>query len=709
MFVAPTLHRHASVCQPVIHSPDMATVIPRSLLLLPAIAAAAVAQTVPNIKDAVSCPNTPDGSQPYRVSTNTAGDLRRVVINAPDAVCNDGTPPYIYVRAARPGAMEPDGPAANRWLIHFNGGSHCSDFEECATRWCGIGQWEGTLMTTRFEGPTRRLDGLLGRNPLNRVSERNVVQIKYCSSDQYQGRRSNAVLRSATDPARAFSLHFRGATIVDAVIAALEQGVEGLPRLTDATDVLLSGDSAGSAGAKTQLDRIAARLRGRNPNVRVRGQFEAGFGLDLNGKQGAPAGDPRDPLYASKTEQYNRVQRDLYNAQLDDSCLAAHPGSPYLCSDTGYLTLNHLTTPFFQISDIQDPLALNGFLDSGLTGTPASFAQASHDQHTALTNIRNTAVERSAISAAPGVVARNCEVHVTYGNDDGFLGRRIRSGPNAIAYSYHDLLWNWLHGISPGTLLAPRPADTPVNPPADSICGARAPNAPASGTVATGSSASYAFGSPVAPSSIVATFGENLTQSTVTATSSPWPTTLGGLQVSVTDARGTSRFAPLYYVSPTQLLYLIPAGTAPGSAQIAIGSQRSTVEVAETAPGIYSASQTGKGVAAATYIRVNARGERTEGYLFDPNTRQATAIAVAPGDQIYLLLYGTGMRNGPATATVGDVAVPVSGPVAQGQYEGLDQINLGPLPLRVGLGRREIVIRQGEAISNITNVTFRTQ
>ncbi|MBX9600059.1 MAG: hypothetical protein K2X35_03605 [Bryobacteraceae bacterium] len=51
----------------------------------------------------------------------------------------------------------------------------------------------------------------------------------------------------------------------------------------------------------------------------------------------------------------------------------------------------------------------------------------------------------------------------------------------------------------------------------------------------------------------------------------------------------------------------------------------------------------------------------------------------------------------------------VSGPVAQGQYKGLDQINLGSLPLRVGLCRRKIVIRQGEATLNITNVTFRTQ
>ena len=136
-------------------------------------------------------------------------------------------------------------------------------------------------------------------------------------------------------------------------------------------------------------------------------------------------------------------------------------------------------------------------------------------------------------------------------------------------------------------------------------------------SVVTISSASYALGSPVAPESIVATFGANLAAATATATTNPWPTTLGGLQITVTDSRCTARLAPVYYVSPSQLLFLVPAGTATGTAQIAIGAQRSTVEVAATAPSIYSASQTGKGVAAATYLRITRAGVRSEGSSSD--------------------------------------------------------------------------------------------
>jgi uncharacterized protein (TIGR03437 family) len=131
------------------------------------------------------------------------------------------------------------------------------------------------------------------------------------------------------------------------------------------------------------------------------------------------------------------------------------------------------------------------------------------------------------------------------------------------------------------------------------------------------------------------------------------------------------------------------------------------VTVATTAPGVYSANSQGKGVAAATYLRINSRGDRSEGLLFDPNTKADTGVPAAAGDQIYLILYGTGMRGGKATATVGGVEVPVTGPVAQSQYPGLDQINLGPLPLRIGYGQKQIVIRQGDSVANFVTVTFR--
>jgi len=678
----------------------------RLLTILFLLASAAAAQTVPNIKDFAVCPNSVDGKQPYKVGQLQNGNLRKIVINAPNAVCNDGTPAAMYVRAAKPGATEPDGSSANRWIIHFNGGSNCDSFEECGTRWCGIGQWEGTLMTTSFEGNYRNVSGLLGTNTLNRLGDRNIVQLKYCSSDNWEGRKSDVVLTSATDSSKSYSLHFRGATIVNAALTMLEQGVPGLPKLTDATDVLITGDSAGSTGARNHLDRIAARLKANNANVKVRGALEAGFGPDFNGKQGFPAGDPNDPVYARFTDDFNRVRVGQRNSQLDDSCLSAHPTAQYLCSDDTYLLMNHITTPFFQIMDIQDPLLIDGLLDNGIPFTPTQIAQVVRDQVVALPNIGNTAIEKTSINFVPGSVGRNCGMHVTYGDDNGYLGRKMRTAPGATAYSFFELLWNWMTGATPSVLASARPPDSPDIPAKDSVCNATAPNAPPLPTIATANSASYAFDGAVAPNSIVTTFGANIAAATAVATS-PYPTTLGGIQVNVTDALNVTRLAPIYFVSPNQMSYIIPNGTAPGQATITIGAKQHTVEVAATAPGIYSANATGTGVAAATYIRITPNNVRTEGYLFNTQTAVDSGVPAAAGDQIYLLLYGTGMRGGTATATIADIQVPVAGPVAQSQFQGLDQINLGPLPLRIGHGQKQIVIRQGENIANIVTVTFR--
>ena len=106
------------------------------------------AQTVPNIRDTQYCPNTPDGRPRIAPGKSAPGDMRKIVINAPGAVCNDGTPAVMYVRAARSGATEPDGPSANRWAIHLEGGGSCESFEDCGARWCGLGFYTAAKMSS---------------------------------------------------------------------------------------------------------------------------------------------------------------------------------------------------------------------------------------------------------------------------------------------------------------------------------------------------------------------------------------------------------------------------------------------------------------------------------------------------------------------------------------------------------------------------------
>src|SRR5262245_38141360 len=79
--------------------------------------------------------------------------------------------------------------------------------------------------------------------------------------------------------------------------------------------------------------------------------------------------------------------------------------------------------------------------------------------------------------------------------------------------------------------------------------------------VASVSAASFS-GAELASESIVAAFGAGLATTTQVAASLPLPTTLAGTTVKVSDSAGATRDAPLFFVAPTQVNYLIPAGTA---------------------------------------------------------------------------------------------------------------------------------------------------
>jgi len=98
---------------------------------------------------------------------------------------------------------------------------------------------------------------------------------------------------------------------------------------------------------------------------------------------------------------------------------------------------------------------------------------------------------------------------------------------------------------------------------------------------------------PFAPDTIVSAYGANLAISTDPATVLPLPTSIDGTTVTITDSAGVSRLAPLFYVSPTQINYEIPAGTAPGTATVTItnkngSSQTATIEVGSVSPGLFA-------------------------------------------------------------------------------------------------------------------------
>ena len=78
------------------------------------------------------------------------------------------------------------------------------------------------------------------------------------------------------------------------------------------------------------------------------------------------------------------------------------------------------------------------------------------------------------------------------------------------------------------------------------------------GVVNAGSFAPFTAG--VSPGELITIFGSNLAANTVVASSIPFPTTLGEVQVNVNGLP-----APIYYVTSTQISVLVPYATAAGS------------------------------------------------------------------------------------------------------------------------------------------------
>ena len=206
-----------------------------------------------------------------------------------------------------------------------------------------------------------------------------------------------------------------------------------------------------------------------------------------------------------------------------------------------------------------------------------------------------------------------------------------------------------------------------------------------------------------APDSIAAGFGEGLATGIVGAPELPLPTSLGGTVVRITDSEGAEHLAQLFFVAPGQINYLIPKDAAPGLALVIVeidGQEvaRGTVRIHAVAPGLFTANVSGQGVAAALALHVAADLTQTSRLIFDDTaplgSREALPIDLgSEEEQVFLVLFGTGMRGftTEATATVGGEAVAVADLLAQPDFVGLDQANLGPLP-RSLIGRGEVNI-----------------
>lgn len=242
---------------------------------------------------------------------------------------------------------------------------------------------------------------------------------------------------------------------------------------------------------------------------------------------------------------------------------------------------------------------------------------------------------------------------------------------------------------------------------------------PTTSILSTVSAASLRLGL-VAPESIVSGFGSGVAQVTEAATTVPLPTQLAGVTVAVRDSLGAERPAALFFVSPGQVNYQIPAGTAAGEAAVTVAVDgqavaTGSVQVAGLAPALFAANAGGRGPAAALALRVAADGSQsaTPTARFDAEQAEFVSAEIdvaVEGEQVFLVLFGTGVRfrgDAQVTARIGGLVADVLFAGEQPEFVGVDQINLRIPPELAGRGEVDVVIFVGDQQANTVKIRLR--
>jgi uncharacterized protein (TIGR03437 family) len=85
------------------------------------------------------------------------------------------------------------------------------------------------------------------------------------------------------------------------------------------------------------------------------------------------------------------------------------------------------------------------------------------------------------------------------------------------------------------------------------------------------------------------------------------------------------------------------------------------------------------------------------------------AIPLSTGTQVYLVLFGTGIRGAGTSrvsVTIGGVAATVEYAGPQGQYSALDQVNVLVPPSLAGAGEVQLILTANGITANPVTVQF---
>ena len=231
------------------------------------------------------------------------------------------------------------------------------------------------------------------------------------------------------------------------------------------------------------------------------------------------------------------------------------------------------------------------------------------------------------------------------------------------------------------------------------------------------SAASLDKDAPVAPNSIAIIEGEFGERTTIAPNGEP-QLELDSVTVVVEGSDEVGMSAKLFSVAPRELRVLVPdvpvgdvhLTAKRGEEVLAEGE----IQVQAVSPGLFSAAGTGGGLADGQALTVNLSTGKcnvSDIAYFNSQDRSYRSIPLTPaatGVVLYLKLRGTGIRAASELGvTVGGVSVPVNGGVEHGTPSGVDEINIGPLPVYLmNSDLADVVLTADGSSANTVQVAF---
>jgi len=282
-------------------------------------------------------------------------------VNTTGARCLDGTPVRYWIQQSPPLTSNHSISLQNRtkWVIHFMGGGWCFDVASCTVRAFQYRCYMGSSDPKCFDRETgndipgkkfapvmdladipsilgaRWGGGLMINDPLRNpfTYDWNKVELHYCDGGSFTGN-NETVTRVDFNGSKDLPLYFRGQRNFDAVMTHLVRTYG----LGDATDIILSGDSAGGMAVFLHADHLQTFL----PSSRVVAVPDSGFFFaDL----------PAAPQWPRSIEGMALAM----NSSLDPFCVAAVERNSAVKCIRPDVASQYIHVPTFVMNSIFDP------------------------------------------------------------------------------------------------------------------------------------------------------------------------------------------------------------------------------------------------------------------------------------------------------------------------------------------------------------------